>query len=216
MSGPLLLHVAVPADEATGALGRALGARSVVHARLAAILGPVRQEGSTRAALRHARIVARALETCTSVVPFRAGIEVASAQEALDLLAENRAELSARLRDLAGHVEMGLKVRIPGQRTPAAGNLEAALDRIRALAPRADHRQERRRALPGATVLEASYLVHRARIEPFWSAVAALRDDTGLRVLGTGPWAPYSFCDLSLRAASRAPPGAPPLERSLS
>ncbi len=216
MIGPLLLHVAVPADEAPGALGRAIGARCVAHGRLAAILGPVRQESTTRAALRHARIVAHALDACTSVVPFRAGIEVASEQEALELLAGNREELSTRLRDLAGHVEMGLKVRIPGLGRPIEGSLASALVRIRALASRTVQPQERRKSLPGATVLEACYLVPRSRIEPFWSEVAALRAETGLRVLGTGPWAPYSFCDLSLRATSRAPSGAPPLERSLS
>ena len=115
----LLLHVAVPAGEAPGALGRALGARSVACGPVAAILGPVRREGTTRAALRHARIVGHALETCSSVVPFRAGIEVGSERDARALLAENREELSVRLQELAGHVEMGLKVRIPHEASPA-------------------------------------------------------------------------------------------------
>ncbi len=212
----LLLHVAVPAGEAPGALGRALGARSVACGPVAAILGPVRREGTTRAALRHARIVGHALETCSSVVPFRAGIEVGSERDARALLAENRGELSVRLQELAGHVEMGLKVRIPARGEPGEASLETALLRVRALASRGEHRQERRKALSGATVLEACYLIPRGRIESFWSEVVALRTETGLRVLGTGPWAPYSFCDLSLRNASRAPSGAPPLERSLS
>ncbi|MEI6225161.1 MAG: GvpL/GvpF family gas vesicle protein [Deltaproteobacteria bacterium] len=208
---PSLLHVAVPAAEGTAATGRALGARSVVSGPLAAVVGPVRREGATRVALRHARIVAGALAACSSVVPFRLGIELASDQEVRELLAENRAELCARLEALAGCVEMGLKVRVPAS-APGSSRLEDALARVRALAPPA-HRRESRRPVADGQVLEACYLLPRDRIEPFWAEVASLRSYTGFPVLGTGPWAPYTFSDISLRPAPRATPGDPILDR---
>jgi hypothetical protein len=212
--GALLLPAAVPATEAAAALGRALGVRSLADGPIAAIVGPARREGSTRTALRHARIVARALEGCTSVVPFRLGVEFSSDQDVQDLLAENLAELCGRLGEVAGRVEMGLKVRIP----LAADDrrLDEALGRVRALAPGPGQRLERRKPVAGAVVLVGCYLVARGRIDEFWTAVSELRSASGMRVLGTGPWAPYSFCELSLRPASKAPPGAPPPDRRLS
>jgi hypothetical protein len=217
MEGALLLHAVVPTPEAPGALGRALGIRSVAHGAVAAIVGPARREGATRSALRHARVVAHAVEECSAVVPFRLGMEFGSEEEVQDLLAENRRELSGRLGEMSGRVEMGLKVRIPELARPDAKRLEAALDRVRVLASGSEHRQERRKPVPGAVVLEGFYLLPRCRIESFWTEVDALRSDTGLRVLGTGPWAPYSFCELSLRPAANAASGHPsPGNRSLS
>jgi hypothetical protein len=203
--------VAVPAVEGRAAVGRALGARSVASGPLAAVVGPVRREGATRVALRHARIVADALAACSSVVPFRLGIELASDQEVRELLAENRADLCGRLDALAGCVEMGLKVRVPAS-SPDPSRLEAALRRVRALAPSA-HRRELRRPVADGQVLEACYLLPRDRIEPFWAEVASLRSDTGFPVLGTGPWAPYTFSDITLRSAPRAGAGDPIQDR---
>lgn len=208
---PSLLHVAVPASEGLAAIGRALGARSVVSGPLAAVVGPVRREGATRVALRHARIVAGALAACSSVVPFRLGIELASDREVRELLAENRAELCGRLDALTGCVEMGLKVRVATS-SPGSSLLEAALGRVRALAPPA-HRREMRRPVAGGQVLEGCYLLPRDRVEPFWAEVASLRSETGLPVLGTGPWPPYTFSDISLRPPPRPAPRDPLQDR---
>jgi len=209
----VLLHAAVPAPEARAALGRSLGARSVACGPVAAVLGPVRRESATRIALRHARVVAGALAGCSSVVPFRLGIELESDGDVRALLLENQLELRGSLDALAGSVEMGLKVRIPSSAGPALIRLEEALERVRELAPAPAHRQERRRAVQDGHVLEACYLLPRGHVDAFWGAVDSLRSTTGMRVLGTGPWAPYSFCDLSLRPAPRAAPRDIPHDR---
>jgi hypothetical protein len=213
MTPALLLHAAVPTPEAQAALGRALGVRALSFGPVAAIVGPVRRESSTRVALRHARIVASALRGCTSVVPFRSGAEFPSEVDVRGLLAENRAELSTRLDEVADRVEMGLKVRIPAPFDPDDARLESALDRIRSLTSGRVHCVERRKPVSGAVVLEGCYLVPRDHVEAFWTGVTALRDGTGLRVLGTGPWAPYSFCELSLRPAPQADAAPHPLDR---
>jgi len=213
MSGPVLLHAAVPAAEASRANPRGLGLRQVVSGSLAAIVGPARRESPTRAALRHARVVADALESCSAVVPFRLGDAIGSADEVEALLDENRTELVAGLAALFGRVEMGLKVRIPAIPHLDPERLDGALRRIRSLAPEARHRIERRRPVTGGEVLEGSYLVPRSAVEPFWAAADALRTGLDLRVLGSGPWAPYSFCELSLRPARAGARSRPPADR---
>jgi len=212
----VLLHAAVFTAEASDGVGRALFVRSIASGPAAAIVGPVRREGATRAALRHARIVADALEGCSSVVPFRAGLELPSEQDVLALFTENRDELLRCLRAVSGRVEMGLKVRIPSSPGVDAVRLDVALERIRSLASMPIKPLELRRPAADGHVLEACYLLPRDRIEPFWVQVDALRIETGLRVLGTGPWAPYSFCDLALRPASPAAPGVLLSDRSPS
>jgi hypothetical protein len=160
-------------------------------------------------ALRHARAVAGALEGCSAVVPFRTGVLLPSEAAVRALLVENGRELAAGLDEVSGLVEMGLKVRFP-EPGSGPGDDASVLQAIRALAPGPGHARERRRTVPGAVILEGAYLIRRDAVEPYWEAVDAVRSTPGLRVVGTGPWPPYSFCDLSLRPARRPAAGEEP------
>jgi len=164
----LRLHAVVPAGEAATATGLC----AIACGAIAGLAGKVRGEPPRRAALRHDRVVGRALAACSSVVPFRLGTDAPSAAALRATLAANEPALARQLARFAGRVEMGLRVKL-------------------------------------------SSLVSRGDIAAYWSGVgevrAALR---GAPLVGSGPWAAYSFCDLVLRpevgrnATGRAPPSS--------
>ena len=57
-------------------------------------------------------------------------------------------------------------------------------------------RDERLAMVAGRRVLSGRYLIERDAVDRFWSAFDDLRaaaPDTA--AMGSGPWAPYSFCD---------------------
>jgi len=227
-AGGARLHAVVLADEARAAIGgAAAGLRVIACGSVAGIAGSPRDETTLRAALRHDRIVGRAVAACSSVVPFRLGTDARSSAALCAVLAVNEAALARQLVRLAGRAEMGLKVKLG---SPAAIEvLHAGLASIRALAPRPEDRRERliaptvaspRRAgsavggatpsdcaspIPGADgpVFEGCYLVSRDAIAAYWGGVGELRAALrGAPMLGSGPWAAYSFCDLVLRPGS--------------
>lgn len=208
--GPFRLYAAVPAVDARGACAAAPGLRAVAYGSVAALVGKRRREPVTNAALRHDRTIGRVLEVCAAVVPFRFGIEVASELELCELVTVNLDALVAQLARLAGRVEMGLKLRLPPGDGPAIVRCAAALDRVRVLAPREDDRRERLIQRAGGPILEGAYLVARQAAGAFWVAIDDLRAApalAGLPLLGSGPWAPYTFCDLALRPAAGPGPG---------
>jgi hypothetical protein len=204
----LRLYAAVPAGEAHAACPGSPGLRAVSCGPIAALVEERRSSAGPRAALRHDRIIGRALLACSAVVPFRFGTEIRSAPALRDVLAMNLDALSGRLAHVRGRVEMGLKVTLPP--APAPERWSAAIERVRALAPSADDRRER--LLPNATghVLEGCYLITREAIDAFWAAVEAVRAAAGLPVLGSGPWAAYSFCELALGIGDRRRPACAP------
>ncbi len=205
----LRLHAVVPAGEARIAPGLcAIACGSIVG-----LAGRPRNEPPPRAALRHDRVVGRALAACSSVVPFRLGTDAPSAAALRATLEVNEPALARQLARFTGRVEMGLRVKLPS--LAAVEALRAGLAPIRALAPCDDDRRER--LIPGAAgqVFEGCYLISRSDVAAYWAGVgevrAALR---GAPLVGSGPWAAYSFCDLVLRpevgrnATGRAPPSS--------
>lgn len=201
-SGPLCLYAIVPADDAKALSGATRGLRLVPCGPVLAITGKAGREPEVRAALHHDHIVGRALETCSSVVPFRLGVELRSEAELHHMLEANLPPLCEHLARLAGRVEMGVKAKLAAQAAPRPMRLPFDLERVRALAPStADRREQLERARTGP-VFEGCYLILRHAIAAFWSAVEELRRTaTDLPVLGSGPWAAYSFCDFALRPA---------------
>ena len=205
----LRLHAVVPAGEAATATGLC----AIACGAIAGLAGKVRGEPPRRAALRHDRVVGRALAACSSVVPFRLGTDAPSAAALRATLAANEPALAHQLARFAGRVEMGLRVKLPS--LAALEALRAGLAPIRALAPGLDDRRERLMSGAAGQVFEGCYLVSRGDIAAYWSGVrevrAALR---GAPLVGSGPWAAYSFCDLVLRpevgrnATGRAPPSS--------
>lgn len=198
---PLCLYAVVRADEARGLDARVRGLRRVVDGPVAAIVGRPRTRDARRAALEHDRVVGRALMVCTSLVPFRFGVNVRSEAELYELLRANVQRLCRLLDRLRGRVEMGLKAGLTarggGDPVPAPS---ALVERVRALAPRRADRRERLERSPSGTIFSGSYLIPRVHIEAFWSALAVARCELpGVPLLGSGPWAAYSFCDLTFR-----------------
>ena len=167
-------------------------------------------ENNASAGLWHDRVVGRALRTCSAVVPFRLGVDLGSQAEIVHLLSLNEVELSAALGRFRGCVEMGLKIRI-GPGLDASANdgflrLPPRVDGVRALAPHSADRREWLSRAPRGTTFDGCYLILRRAIAQFWRAVDDIRQaDPEVPLLGSGPWAPYSFCDVPLR--NRAPEG---------
>jgi hypothetical protein len=211
------LYAVVPAEEASR-----LPVRRSFSVHLcgpaAALFGSPRPALSgahaLRAALRHDRIVGLALAACSSVVPFRLALELASVAELDALCRLNARALAGQLARFRGRVEMGLKVRLPASPTDPSFPLPRGLDRVRGLAPEPADRYERlgfSRAGEGeGKLFAASYLVARHAVDDFWRATEGIRRlAPDLPLVGSGPWAAYSFCDVPLRRAG-APPESEP------
>jgi len=208
--GSIRLYAVIPAAEVSLVRARH-GLSHLAVGRIAAIFGPplIRIE-PTRAALWHDRVVGSALAVCSAVVPFRLGTDFASAAELRKMMRLNARRLAEQLARLRGRVEMGLKVRLPPPRAGTALWLPDGLDRVRALAPETADRCER---LRDGNVFEGCYLISRGAVDDFWRAVETMRRDApGQPVLGSGPWAPYSFCDSPLQPSPKSRPS--PLQKT--
>jgi hypothetical protein len=182
------------------------GLHLVPGGSITAITGPPATEPEPRAALRHDRIVGRALESCSAVVPFRLGVELGSEAELQRLLEDNLEALCGQLARFAGRVEMGFKARLATHAGDQPIRLPFDLERVRSLAPRGEDRREQRKRAAGGQVFEGCYLISRQSIDAFWSAIENIRHATSdLPVMGSGPWAAYTFCDFTLRPAQQSP-----------
>jgi hypothetical protein len=197
------LYAVVPAD---GAGIQLRGTRVSSWGALAAIAGSPRGPGGAVGdAICHGRIVAGALRRCWAVVPFRSGVEVGSEAEVHDLLRLNADQLSRQLLRFRGRVEVGLRARWVQSTALERCSLPAGLERVRQLATRPGDRQERLARGADGTTLVACYLISRRAVGDFWRALDDIRRAVpAMPLLGSGPFAPYSFCDVPLmRAAER-------------
>jgi len=198
--GPLCLYAIVPEGDARAACARIAGLGEVACGPVAALVGKRWNEAAPGAALRHDRIVSRIVDSCSSVVPFRFEVDVRSELALHDVLEANLELLGRQLVRFRGRVEMGLKVKLSV--VPAAERMSAGLEPVRALAPRIEDRRERLLSSATGQVFDGCYLVPSDDIEEFWSAVKEVRLLFARSpMLGSGPWAAYSFCDFPLRAA---------------
>jgi hypothetical protein len=173
---------------------------------VAAAVGRSRRQATADAARRHDQIVGRLLAVCSSVVPFRFGIDVGSHAELRGLLELNLDRLGRSLARVRGRVEMGARVKLPAWGPAAAQRLKSGLAPIRALAPSTDDRRERLQQVATGRIFEGCYLIPSQAVDAFWSAVDESRSAlVDLPTLGSGPWAAYSFCDTVLRPARAHP-----------
>jgi hypothetical protein len=197
--GHVSLYAVVPTHEALAQRKALRGLRLVACGPVAAVVGKPTQE-VPRAALRHDRGVGRALEACASVVPFRLGLVLEPKAELPHVLKVNLPTLSRYLARFRGRVEMSFKVKLAAPPSGEPLRLPFSLERFHALAPEPPDRREQVKRTPTARIFEGSYLVSRQDIEHFWSAVHEIQQACpGLPLVGSGPWAPYSFCDFALR-----------------
>lgn len=192
------LYAVVPAGEEDGVCAGTRGLHSVVCGPVAAIIGKPGNE-SARAALRHDRVVGRAVEVCSSVVPFRLGVELQS-ETVHEVLHANMQVLFDHLARFHGRVEMGLKAKLAARAADEPLRLPFGLERVRALTPRSEDRREGLRRASAGQIFEGCYLISRQAVLAYWSAVEEIRCALPeLPLLGSGPWAAYSFCDFALR-----------------
>jgi hypothetical protein len=198
---PIHLYAAVPAEQGAALEARMRGFSVLAGGTVAAIFGCLPDFGDeVRAALWHNRIVGLALETCSSVVPFRLGIELRSRAELCATVSLNAQELSDQLARFRGRVEMGLKVRLATLTADEPLRVPSALERVRAFAPQPEDRCERLVRSGQDRILEGCYLISRQSVAEFWRVLDAIRRlSPELALLGSGPWAAYSFCNVPLR-----------------
>ena len=156
---------------------------------------------------RHAEILDRLMDVC-DLLPVRFGTRLPDEVAAARTLSERRAELSEALDRVRGAVELAVRIfstaidderpregaaylRSRTARDHAAG---AARELVHArLAPHARDVNEHEPQDP-KELMRVAYLVDRDEVESFVREVTKLeRAETGLRLLCTGPWPPYSF-----------------------
>jgi hypothetical protein len=211
----MLLYAVVPADARLGSVC-GVGGRSVeaVRADSAAVVaelmdGPVSSDADS--ALRFAEAVGAIAETAT-VLPVRFPTTAPSRDAVLDLLERNSDEWSRRLGELAGRVE--LSVRMPSappssaattpdpdaagegaaylaERARLARNRESALQEVEGLLAA---RSTASRRLPDRDgQVRLACLVDRDAAARLRQALEEWRSADGRRLQVAGPWPPYSF-----------------------
>ena len=212
----LSLYAVALAQEARSleTCAHALGLSVLSCGPVSALFGHPPRGDEVDAALRHDHVVRLAFETCSSLVPFRMGITLASEAELRVTLSLNARELSQELARFTGRVEMGLKVRLASATAEEPLRLPFGLDRVRALAPEQEDRSERVARNAHGRVFEGCYLISRQAVEDFWRALDEIgRRAPELPLLGSGPWAAYSFCDVPLRCGVGPQTAAAPESR---
>jgi hypothetical protein len=160
--------------------------------------------------LAHERVV-EAVMARGAVLPLRFGTELEREEELAAVLSSRREELLQSLERVRGKAELGVRM-IPEHPDPGSRAAEPTgrgylLARVR----EHHHDQQAIREVHGALValsaascirdpprppaiLVASYLVDSERIAEFRrQADQVARDQSGVRVMVTGPWPPYSF-----------------------
>lgn len=193
-----LLYAAILATDRNAACIVRRSLDVVVEGRIAAVTGvPSRTNSSlTARALAHDQVMQALVERCSSVMPFRLDTRAPLGAELHRLLRDYGTAIEANLLRLQGRVEMGIKIKSTDGLS-FAGRLRC--ERIHELAGSMQNRRERVVTLEGGSLFEGTYLIPRRSTDDFWSAVLKIpRAMPGFAVLGTGPWAPYNFCDLQL------------------
>jgi len=195
LKGSLRLYAVVPAAEAS-TLSMRRGFSLFTCGPVTALFGwPPDPVDPLRAALWHDRTVGLAVAKCSSVVPFRLGTDFASKSELRAAVRGKASHLAEQLERFQGRVEMGLKVKLPSATVGSSPGLIRGLDGVRALVPEPSDRCEGFSLGLDGKIFTGCYLVARGEVADFWAAVQEIRRlAPELPTLGSGPWAPYSFC----------------------
>lgn len=159
--------------------------------------------------LRHALVVEELMARSVAILPGRLGQRYADTVELARSVRAESARLEAALQQVAGCVELGLRVlasATPEQVVPLTGTayLQAKLDEKREAEHRALELHEplaqlarastRRDGAPDELVLEAAYLVPAEELEHFRAELERIESaQEELDFVCTGPWPPYSF-----------------------
>jgi hypothetical protein len=201
-SGQISVHAVVRSDEVT-ALGTHSRTRVVGCGPIAAVVSSARKTTDQKAALRHGRIIGTVAEACSSVVPFRLGVEVRTEPEIREVLKLNAQVLVRHLDRFRDRVEMGIRAKVASSSDFDPSRMSLALDSVRSFAEKSEDRQEALETTLNAHIFKGCYLIPRGNIDKFWLALETVRKSfPAMPLMGSGPWAPYSFCDFVLRPPS--------------
>jgi hypothetical protein len=162
---------------------------------------------------RHEEVV-EALMADRDLLPVRYGTRLEDEHAVARAVEERREELAAALDRVRGAVELSVRVvaAATAPASPPAADASSGAEYLR-LRSRAEASRERAAralheplsALARASVegrprppelFRAAYLVESDAVESFAAEVAGLQEaNTGLGILCTGPWPPYSFAE---------------------
>jgi gas vesicle protein GvpL/GvpF len=173
---------------------------------LTALCAPAeRRELTPEALWRHEEIVEALMEE-RDLLPVRFGTLVPDEDAATRAVLERRQQLAASLDRVRGAVELAVRAHPRERQDDSAPDAASGLDYMLAKARRSEAARLVHEPLAfiardsvvqrGPELLRAAYLLDRDAVDGFVSLVARLQEsDTGLDVLCTGPWPPYSFAE---------------------
>jgi hypothetical protein len=173
---------------------------------LTALCAPAEPRELTADALwRHEEIVEALMEE-RDLLPVRFGTLVPDEDAATRAVLERREQLVAGLERVRGAVELAVRAHPRERGEDTAPDSESGLDYMLARARRGEAVRLVHEPLAfiardsvvqrGPELLRAAYLVDRDAVESFVSLVRRVQEsDSGLDVLCTGPWPPYSFAE---------------------
>jgi hypothetical protein len=126
-------------------------------------------------------------------------VKIESLDTLVGLLENNADQLTKILDRFSYKVEMGIKIVIKRSSNTVI-HWPDYLASLRILCSNAECQLERMRQTPNKILLEGNYLISRGLVNEFWNKIEHVRSVYSLiHVLGSGPWAPYNFCDFALR-----------------
>lgn len=177
---------------------------TVGHRRHAAVvsdvdvLEPEETDENTRA---HDAVIKAVMEHDggRAIVPMRFGMVFANERTLKNVLQSSRAAITKAMRNVDGREELGVKVLVPEEGIDGADAVrQAIVDDLAAYSVA----QSEGDLFTDRLLVNRSYLVNREDEGAFDRAVEDVRDEhESLTVQYSGPWPPYSFVDLRIRAA---------------
>ncbi|QSW99308.1 GvpL/GvpF family gas vesicle protein [Haloterrigena alkaliphila] len=192
-----------PVEFETDAVGGADRVYTVSHRRLNAVVSDIDTtdpEETDEDAQRHDDVLREIMDRdgVPGIVPMQFGMAFESDRELKNVLRGARPAFRRALNDVEGRIELGLKI-VREEDADVDGDalenaVEDALDPIAAQSVPNDLFSDR-------LVLNRSYLVDRDARGQFDEAIADLEEEyDDLMFRYTGPFAPYSFVDVTIGA----------------
>ncbi|WP_049924580.1 GvpL/GvpF family gas vesicle protein [Halopiger djelfimassiliensis] len=176
---------------------------TISHRRLGAVVSDIDTtdpEETDEDAQRHDDVLREIMtrDGGRTIVPMQFGMAFESDRALKNVLRGARPAFRRAIRDIEGRVELGLKVVREAGADVDADAIEAAVaDELEPIAAQSVPND----LFSDRLVLNRSYLVERDEREAFDTAIARLEDEhDDLLFRYTGPFAPYSFVDVTIGA----------------
>lgn len=192
-----------PLELAVDGVRGATDVYTVGHRRHAAVvsdvdvLEPEETDENTRA---HDEVIKTVMEHDggRAIVPMRFGMVFENERTLKNVLQSSRAAITRAMRNVDGREELGVKVLVPEEGIDDAdGVRQTIVDDLEAHSVA----QSEGDLFTDRLLVNRSYLVNRDDREAFRGVVDDVREEhESVTVQFSGPWPPYSFVDLRIRA----------------